>query len=300
VIARTDSRGRASRRSLASGQAARRRAADALYYASLGLLAAVFLFPFFWTVASSLKEIPELFSFPPTILPAVPQWENYARVLEKVPFLTWVWNTLVLVVLSTLGTIGSGSLAAYAFARFRFPGRDLLFVLTLATLMLPAQVTLIPQYFLFHQLGWINTLKPLWVPAWFGGGAFTIFLLRQFLMTLPRELDEAGMIDGASPFRIYWAILMPLCKPALATVAIISIIGRWNEFLEPLVYLTSSDTFTLAVGLQYFKSVPERAGTPMEHLLMAASVMTIAPCLVLFFCAQRYFVRGIALSGIKG
>ena len=287
-------------RARASGQRSRRRVADGLHYAALGLLAALFMFPFFWTVASSLKQIPELFSFPPTILPAVPQWENYARVMEKVPFLTWVWNTLVLVVLGTLGTLVSGSLAAYAFARFRFPGRDLLFVVTLGTLMLPAQVTLIPQYFLFHQLGWINTLKPLWVPAWFGGGAFTIFLLRQFLMTLPRELDEAAMIDGAGPFRVYWAILMPLCRAALATVAIISIIGRWNEFLEPLVYLTSSETFTLAVGLQYFKSVPERAGTPMEHLLMAASVMTIVPCLVLFFCAQRYFVRGIALSGIKG
>jgi multiple sugar transport system permease protein len=287
-------------RQVTLAESARRRSLDMLWYGLLGLMSIVFVFPFFWTISSSLKDISELFVFPPTLLPAVPQWQNYQRVLEKVPFLTWVGNTLFVVLLSTAGIVLSASLAAYAFARFQFRGRDALFLLTLATLMLPAQVTLIPQFVLFHQLGWINTLFPLWVPYWFGGGAFFIFLLRQFIMTLPKELDESAMIDGANPFQILWSILIPLMKPALATVAVIAAIGRWNDFVEPLVYLSSPEKFTLAVGLSFFKNVPESAGLPMQHLLMAASVMTIAPIIVLFFVAQRYFVQGIALTGLKG
>ena len=214
--------------------------------------------------------------------------------------MVWVGNSLYIVVLSTLGIVLTSSLAAYAFARFQFRGRDFIFLLTLATMMLPAQVTLIPQFILFHKFGWINTHFPLWVPSFFGGGAFFIFLLRQFLMTLPKELDESAMIDGANPFRVFWSILMPLMKPALATVAVIAAIGRWNDFIEPLIYLSSPELFTLAVGLNFFKSVPEWAGLPMQHLLMAASVMTIMPIIILFFLAQRYFVQGIALTGLKG
>ncbi len=264
------------------------------------LLSLVFLFPFFWTVSSSLKTVQEINTFPPTWLPAVPQWGNYATVLEMVPFLRWAYNSLLVVVLSTLGTVLSASLVAYSFARFRYRGREVIFLITLGTMMLPAQVTLIPQFVLFHYLDWINTFYPLWVPFWFGGGAFAIFLIRQFIMSLPKELDEAALIDGASYFRIFWQILAPLAKPALATVAVIAIIGRWNDFLEPLIYLSSTELFTLALGLNFFRSVPESSGLPIEHLLMAASVMTIAPILILFFLAQRYFVQGIALSGIKG
>ena len=180
----------------------------------MGLYAAMFvlgylMFPFFWTVSSSLKEPWELYTFPPTWLPAVPQWQNYARVLEKVPFLLWSWNSVYVVALSTIGTVLSASIVAYSFARFRYRGREAIFLITLGTLMLPAQVTLIPQFVLFHELGWINTLKPLWIPAWFGGGAFAIFLLRQFIMSLPRELDEAAIIDGASYPRIFWSIILP-------------------------------------------------------------------------------------------
>ena len=187
-----------------------------------------------------------------------------------------------------------------AFARFEYRGRDTLFLITLGTMMLPAQVTLIPQFVLFHKLGWVPSIKPLWVPAWLGGGAFNIFLLRQFIMSLPPDLDEAAVIDGASYPRIFWRIIVPLCKPALATVAVLSFIGRWNDFIGPLIYLNTRDTFTLAVGLSYFQNLPEQPGVPLQHLLMAASVLAILPILALFFSAQKYFVQGIVLSGIKG
>jgi multiple sugar transport system permease protein len=271
-----------------------------ILYATMIGLGFIFMFPFFWTVSSSLKEPWELYTFPPTWFPAELQWQNYTRVLEKVPFMMWALNSVIVVVLSTVGTVLSASIVAYSFARFRYRGREIIFLITLATMMLPAQVTLIPQFILFYKLGWINTLLPLWIPSWFGGGAFAIFLFRQFIMSLPRELDEAAIIDGASYPRIFWSILLPLCKPVLATVAVISFIAGWNDFVSPLIYLNSPDKFTLAVGLNYFKGVPETSGLPLEHLLMAASVMVILPVLIIFFAAQRYFVQGIVLSGIKG
>ena len=271
-----------------------------LLYTTIVLLSIMFMFPFFWTVASSLKTPQEINTFPPTWLPEVPQWRNYVRVTEKVPFLTWVKNSLLVVVLGTSGALLSSSVVAYSFARFEYRGRELLFLITLGTMMLPAQVTLIPQYVLFHKLGWIPSIKPLWVPAWFGGGAFNIFLLRQFIMSLPPDLDEAAIIDGASYPRIFMRIIVPLCKPALATVAVLSFIGRWNNFIGPLIYLNTRDTFTVAVGLSYFQLMPEAPGVPLQHLLMAASILAMSPILVLFFSAQRYFVQGIVLSGIKG
>jgi ABC-type glycerol-3-phosphate transport system permease component len=233
-------------------------------------------------------------------LPETPQWQNYRTVLQTVPFLRWAWNSLLVVLLSTSGTVLTAALAAYAFARFRFRGRDLIFLLTLGTLMLPAQVTLIPQYVLFHKLNWINTLKPLWVPAWFGGNAFAIFLIRQFMLSIPRELDEAALIDGASYPRIFTQILLPLCKPVLATVTVITFNDVWNDFVNPVIYLQLPEKFTLAAGLNYFRTVPEVGGEPTQHLLMAASVMVILPVIILFFATQRFFVRGIVLSGIKG
>ncbi|MFZ1754096.1 MAG: carbohydrate ABC transporter permease [Caldilineaceae bacterium] len=264
------------------------------------ILGVVFMFPFFWTVMSSLKSIQEISKFPPVWIPEVLHWENYARTLTIVPFARWTYNSFFVVVLSTLGTVLSASLVAYSFARFRYRGRDLIFMITLGTMMLPAQVTLIPQFILFHKLGWINTLYPLWLPAWFGGGAFAIFLLRQFILSLPKDLDEAALIDGASYFRIFWQILLPLCKAVVATIAVISFIGSWNDFVNPLIYLQLPEKFTLAVGLNYFKNQPEMGGEPTQHLLMAASVMVIMPVVLLFFATQRYFVQGIVLSGIKG
>ncbi len=271
-----------------------------LLYAAMILLAIVFVFPFFWTISSSLKAPDEILNFPPLLFPTVPRWHNYAQVFQRAPFARWTLNTIFVVTMATLGAVLSSSLVAYSFARFRYRGRDLMFILTLGTMMLPAQVTLIPQYIIWSKMHFVNTLFPLWVPYWFGGGAFNIFLLRQFILTLPRDLDEAATIDGASRFHIFRKIILPLCVPALATVVIISFIGNWDDYLTPLVYLNSETQYTLALGLSLFKNYPETGGEPLQHLLMAASVMTILPPILLFFAAQRYFVRGIVLSGIKG
>ena len=279
---------------------AARRLGDAVFLALLVLLAVGFAFPLFWTVASSLKAPYEILSYPPVIFPAAPQWQNYVRVFTKAPFGQWILNTVYVVVLGTLGAVLSSALVAYSFARFRYPGRSVLFGLTLATLMLPAQVTLIPQFILWSKLGFVNTLYPLWLPQWFGGGAFNIFLLRQFMLSLPRELDDAALIDGANRFQIWWMVLLPLCLPALAAVTIISFIATWDDYLTPLVYLNSQAMYTVALGLSFFRNYPETGGLPQQHLLMAASVMTALPPILLFLLAQRYFVRGIVLSGIKG
>lgn len=271
-----------------------------LYLLVLGL-GVMFGYPLFWTVMSSLKTIPEMFSFPPVTVPSVPQWSNYWQVLNiSYPVGQWFLNSVLIVVLTTSGTIVTASLVAYSFARFEYRGRDTLFMITLGTMMLPAQVTLIPQFVLFYKLGWINTFLPLWVPHWFGGGAFAIFLMRQFFLSLPRDLDEAALIDGASTFRIYWSILMPLCKPILATLAIITTIASWSDFLGPLIYLNSPAKFTVSVGLQFFNAVPEVGGQSMQNLLMAACVMSIVPIIAIFFVGQRFFVQGIVMSGIKG
>jgi multiple sugar transport system permease protein len=269
-------------------------------YGYMTLIGVLFIFPFFWTAASSLKSASDVYIYPPIWIPAVLHWENYPQVFQLVPYTTWFLNTVVVVTLSTLGVTISASLVAYSLARFRYPGRDLLFIATLATMMLPAEVTLIPSYLLFKYLDWLNTLKPLWVPAWLGGGAFNIFLLRQFVLSLPRELDEAAIVDGASYVRILRSILLPLMKPALATVAVIHFLFGWNDFLGPLVFLTSPENFTLAVGLRYFDVTPSQPGVPQFHLLMAAVVMGTLPIVLLFFFAQRYFIEGVVLSGIKG
>jgi ABC-type glycerol-3-phosphate transport system permease component len=290
----------ASRHALAGGRSQVWTLGNLAFYLGIVILGIIFLFPFFWTVTSSLKQPFELFEYPPTLFPQVPQWVNYLTVLRTVPFMLWVWNSLIVVALAMLGVIVSSSLVAYSFARFQYRGRDLIFLLTLGTMMLPAQVTLIPQFILFNALGWINTLLPLWVPFIFGGGAFYIFLLRQFMLSLPADLDEAALIDGASYFRVYWSVLLPLTRPALAAVAIISFVSTWNDFLTPLIYLNSQEKFTLALGLQFFQNVPQEGGEPLQHLLMAASVMATIPCLLLFFAFQRYFVEGVVLSGIKG
>ncbi|NJN84152.1 MAG: carbohydrate ABC transporter permease [Caldilineaceae bacterium] len=264
-------------------------------------LCVMFGFPLFWTLMSSLKTIPEMFTYPPLLVPASPQWVNYWEVLNiSYPVGRWFLNTVIITALVTSGTVITASLVAYSFARFEYRGRDILFMITLATIMLPAEVTLIPQFVLFHKLGWINTIKPLWVPHWFGGGAFAIFLMRQFFMTLPRDLDEAALIDGAGYLRIFWSILLPLCKPILATLAIISLIATWSDFLGPLIYLNSPEKFTISVGLQFFNAVPEVGGQPMQHLLMAACVMSIIPVIAIFFLGQRFFVQGITMTGIKG
>jgi multiple sugar transport system permease protein len=268
-------------------------------FVALAALAVVFVFPFYWTVATSLKPMDEVFTFPPQWVPETVRLSNYVEVWRVVPYGRFVVNSATVAVLGVIGQVLTAIVVAYGFARFRFPGRDLLFVSTLAVMILPSEVKLIPSFLLFKQLGWLNTLAPLIVPYYFGGGAFFIFLFRQFILSLPRDFDEAAKIDGAGPFRILWTILMPLCQPAIVTAAILSFLGRWNEFLDPVIYLNSPDKFTLPVGISYFQLQGQAGGRPMIHLLMAGAVMMTIPCIALFVVGQRYFVRGVTMSGIK-
>lgn len=262
----------------------------------------LFMIPFAWTVFSSLKTPSELYVFPPRWLPATPRFDNYQEVFNVAPFARWIWNSVVVSILATMGAVISAALVGYSFARFRYPGRDAIFMVTLSTMMLPVEVTLIPLYLLFNKLGWLDSYLPLIVPSWFGGGAFLIFMMRQFFMTIPRDLDEAALIDGASYLRIFWQLILPLSMPALATAAIITFIGDWNAFLFPYIILNSSSKFTLGIGIKYFQTIASQIDSmePRENLLMAASIMMTAPIIILFFAAQRYFVKGIVMSGIKG
>ncbi len=269
---------------------------DAFWYAVLSFFAVVLALPLAWLVSTSLKTGAQTFVMPPKWIPDPIVWENYPEAFRAVPFHRYFWNTMQIVVFATLGTLITASMSAFAFARLRFPGRGFLFGLVLSTLMLPGIITLIPTFILFRRLGWVNTLLPLIVPSWFGGGAFNIFLIRQFFMTLPYDLDEAARIDGASNFRIYWNILLPLSKPALATVGVFSFIHHWNDFFLPLVYLQDTSKWTMAIGLQGFKDLYSTSW----NLMMAASTAMIIPLLILFFFAQRYFVSGIHLTGIAG
>lgn len=267
------------------------------------LLGALFFVgPFAWTVASSFKSWIEIYNFPPTFFPEQAVWENYVLIFSEVPFARWFMNSTLIAILSVLGAILSSSLVGYAFARFRFPGRDILFMSFMATIMLPSEVTLIPQYVLFAKLHWIDTYKPLIVPLWFGGGVFNIFFMRQYFMTLPRELDEAAMIDGAGPFRIFWNVLLPLCVPVLVTMTVLGFIASWNNFMGPLIYLNSMEKLTVPIALQWFRgqSATQVAYKPTEGLMMAAATVATIPCILLFIVAQRYFVRGVVMSGLKG
>ena len=276
-----------------------------IVYIIVAIGAVVSMLPFVWTFLSSGKSIEELYYFPPTFWPQAPQFiQNYIQVFTVVPFARWFLNTAFVTVLTLLGTVISASIVAYGFSRFRFPGRDAFFFVTLGTLMLPVEVTLIPSYLMFKSFGWLDTYYPLIVPAWFGGGAFNIFLMRQFMLSIPTDFDEAAKIDGASSFRIFWQIILPLCRPALATMATLGFIGSWNNFLGPLIFLDTEEKYTVAVGLRYFQSaVAGGAGAvsrPQDHLLMGAALFVALPCLILFFLAQKYFVQGIVTTGIKG
>lgn len=260
----------------------------------------MFLFPFFWTVSSSLKTSRDIVSYPPTLIPSVVQWANYPVAWNTVEFGPFFMNSIIVTVLTLIGGTFSGLLVAYGFARFRFPGRDLLFGLCLSTLILPPEVTIIPLFLIFRDLGWLDTLKPLIVPSFLGGGAFTIFLLRQFILTLPFDLDEAALIDGAGRVRILFEIIVPNAKPALAAAAVFGFINHWNEFFQALIFLNSRENFTIPLGLYTLRTYAGDPGEPKDHLLMAGSVIATLPIVIVFFLAQRYFVQGIVTSGIKG
>lgn len=263
---------------------------------------AMFMFPFVWTVLSSLKTGGELFTFPPTWFPEVAQYQNYPKVFEIVSWAAWTWNSTFVSIVSTFGAVLTAALVGYSFARFRYPARDVLFMITLSTMMLPVEVTLIPLYLMFAKIGWLDTYRPLIVPSFFGGSAFLIFLMRQFFMSIPIDLDEAARIDGANYLRIFWQILIPLSIPVTATAAVLTFMAQWNEFLQPFIFLNTKSKYTLAIGIRYFQAVAGFADDtePKYHLLMAASVMMTAPIIIIFFLAQRYLVQGIVMSGIKG
>ncbi|MBI3957206.1 MAG: carbohydrate ABC transporter permease [Chloroflexi bacterium] len=252
--------------------------------------------PFLWLLSSSLKLERMIFIFPPQWIPNPVRFQNYVDALTYKPFGTYIANTLWIVLLNEIAIVGSASFCAYGFARIRFPGRDAWFGIVLATMMVPYFVLMIPQFVIFSRLGWTDSYLPLTVPFFFGGGAFNIFLLRQFFRTLPPELADAARIDGCDEFGIYWRIFMPLAKPALITVGIFTFLNGWNDFIGPLLYINSPDKFTVAIGLATFRSIMRTRW----DLLMAASTAMILPVLVLFFFAQRYFIQGIVLSGLKG
>jgi multiple sugar transport system permease protein len=274
-----------------------------LIYAITTVMAVVFTIPFLWAISTSLKQPNMIYLDPPQWIPRPAVFRNYIDAMKVAPFALYFRNTLVVTLLAGFGRVFVSTIVAYGFARFRFPGRDVLFSMLLAIMMIPTQVLLVPQYLLFNSLGWVNSFKPLIVPAYLGVTAFMIFLARQFLLTLPRELDEAAEIDGCGPLATFARILLPLCKPFLATAVILSFQGDWNAFLGPLVYLQSEDRYTLALGLRYLQSMSggvEMAGRPMDHLIMAASITVLAPIIVIFLLFQRYFVRGITMTGLKG
>jgi multiple sugar transport system permease protein len=269
------------------------------------LLGLLFAFPLYWAVSNALKEPREMFRIPPLWYPPHPRFYNFLEVNELVPFFVFMQNTAVLTVLRTVGGVFSASLVAYGFTFFRFRGRNILFFILIGTMMLPAEVTLVPTYVMFSKVGWVDSMKPLVVPLWFGGGAFSIFLFRQFFASIPRELNEAAKVDGCSSFHFYWSILVPLSKPAFITLSILFFQWSWNDLMEPLIYLNSIEKQTVSVGLLSLRSAASGAvalklGKPTEHLLMAAAVMAMMPSVIVFFTLQRYFIRGVIMSGIKG
>lgn len=266
-------------------------------YALLIVLGLLFIFPFFWMVTTALKPEYQIFLWPPEWLPDPVMWSNFAEALSnpRLPFDVFFRNTMIIEIAVLVGRLLSSTLVAYGFARLEAPGRDVLFVLLLSTMMLPEVVTLIPKFILFNELGWVNTFYPLTVPHWFGE-AYAIFLMRQFFMSIPRELEESARIDGASTLRIIWHIIVPLSVPVLTVIGILTFKDVWNAFFEPLIYLNNRDQYTLAIGLNFFNGQLD----VKMNLLMAASVTVMLPILILFFFAQRSFVEGITLTGLKG
>lgn len=274
----------------------RRRLSHAVISLVLIGISIILLTPIYWMVITSLKPMSEIMQFPPTMFPKEIVWSNYLDTLQAFPFLRYTANTLFITAFVVLGNILSNSFIAYGFAKISFPGRNFVFALVLATMMIPGFVTLIPQYILFTKLGWVGTYLPLIVPAFFGS-AFFIFLMRQFYMSISDELVEAAKIDGASHFYIWRKIMLPLTKPALVTVAIFSFNGVWNDFLGPFLYVHEESMYTLQIGLQTFVSQT----TTQWNYLMAGSTMVLIPVIVLFFICQRYFIEGMDLTaGSKG
>ncbi len=264
-------------------------------YLILTLIVVILLTPLYWMVATSLKSSEQTFALPPAWIPHPLRWRNYVDIFIQVPFGRFLINTLILECWIILGQLFSSAVVGYGFARLRFPGRNVLFLLLLSTLMIPYQVTLVPRFILFTKLGWINTYLPFIVPA-FMGNAFLIFLVRQYMMSIPFDLDEAATIDGANRFQIFWHIVLPIAKPALVLVVVFTFVDVWNDFLGPLIYLNDTEKFTVALGLNFFRGARE---TSWELLMAAATLATVPPTL-LFFFMQKQLIGGIASVGLKG
>jgi multiple sugar transport system permease protein len=292
-----------------TGQAARRllvlhwrdRAMRTVYFLIALAGAAFMVLPVFWMLSTALKPGGQVISIPPVIWPLHPQWTTFGQAMTssalQTPFINSIKNSLIITLLPVIGDTFSAALVAYGFARLRAPGSTFLFFVVLATIMVPFQVTVLPQYILFNQLGWVDSFLPLIVPAFFGN-AFNIFLLRQFFRGIPRELDEAAMIDGVGYFGIFWRIIVPLSKPALAAVAVFSFVYHWNDFFYPLIYINSASKYPVPYAIAQFANAAY--GLADWNHLMALGLISALPCLVLFFVAQRYFIQGIVVSGVKG
>ena len=264
-----------------------------LIYAFIGV---IFFLPFLWMLSTSLKAGGEIFVYPPKFIPTEPRWENYAEAVRAIPFLAYFRNSVFITVMAIIGTVLSSSFVAYAFAKLKWKARDKVFFIVLFTAMFPMQVTMIPVFILYKNLGWLDSFKPLIIPYFFGGGAFNIFLMRQFFLTIPESLSEAARMDGCSEFGTYWSILLPLTKPAMITIALFTFLLTWNDFMGPLIFLSTKEKGTLALGLAMF--VGQHATE--WHLLMALSVLILIPIVIIFIFSQRYFVEGITMTGMKG
>ena len=254
------------------------------------------LFPLYWLVRSSLMTMGDIFVMPPIWIPRPFEWGNYYDAVTAIPFGKFFLNTLIVVFSVVPGSILASSICAYSFARMSWPGKNVCFILVLSSMMIPGSITLIPTFIGWKTIGATNSLIPLALPIWFGGGAFNVFLLRQFFAGIPKELDEAAVVDGASHFRIYWRVILPLSRSALIVVGLFAFLNAWNDFLGPLIYLNDESKYTLSLGLQLFKGMY----TAQWHLLMAATAVVLLPAMVVFFIGQRYFIEGIATTGIKG
>ncbi len=265
-----------------------------LLYLVFIAISVVMVVPFLWMLSTSLKTQFDATRIPAVWIPPEPQWVNYVKLFTEQPMLKFMLNTIKIVICVVAGQLFFSSLAAYSFARIRFQGRNVMFFFYLGTLMVPGQVTMIPTYLMFAKMGLTNTHLALILPAFFS--AFGVFLLRQFFMTLPRELEEAAEIDGCNPFMTYWRIMLPLIVPAMLTLGVFTLMNTWNDYLGPMIYLSTPEKFTMTLGIAFFRGIY----TTQWNLVMAGSVVSVIPILIAYLCAQKYFVEGIAFSGVKG
>lgn len=258
--------------------------------------AAFCLLPIIWMVATALRPENSLFSLPPSLLPAHPAWSNFSTAIGLIPFWHYLANSMLYAGVGAVGAVLSSAVVAYPLARLRAPGLNIAFVLILATLIMPADVLLISQFVIFKQIGWYGSYLPLIVPSWLGGGPFNIFLLRQFFLTLPRQYDQAALVDGAGYMRIFWRIILPQSLPALLAVGLLDFVAKWNDFLGPLIYLKDSDSYPLSLGLSTFHDIYNT----QWNYLMATSLLAVVPCVIVFVVAQRLLVRGLVVDRVKG